>query len=155
MEIKEKIGGIQGKVKCILKNIHTNEIKIYEYDNLITTAGLVAIARRLGGIALKSNEGQITYGATGTNATAPAIGDTTLGTELARKLFSSTSYASNVSTLRVFFNTSESNGALKEFGLFGEDATASADSGTLFEHAAMDITKTVADTLTVECIIIV
>ena len=143
-----------GRVKCILKDVNTGEKEIKEYDNLIVNVGKVAIARRLAGIGLLANESQVTYGATGTDNTAPTVNDTTLGTELARKLVASTSYNAGTRqcTIRTFFTTAESNGALKEFGLFGEDAGAGADSGTLFEHANIDITKDNTKTLTVEVI---
>lgn len=139
-----------GRVKCILTDVKTGEQEIKEYNNLIVTVGKVAIARRLGGIALLANEGQCTYGAVGTDATAPLVTDTVLGTELARKALSVTSYVSNVITLRTFYTTAEANGALKEFGLFGEAATAAADSGTMFNHAAIDLTKDNTKTLIVE-----
>jgi hypothetical protein len=139
-----------GKVKCILKNVNTGQVTIKEYDNIVVTCGKVAVARRLGGLGTYANEGQVTYGATGTGTTTPAITDIKLTTELTRKLISSSSISGNISIIRAFFNTSESNGALKEFGLFGEAATGSADSGTMFNHVLIDITKTVADTLTFE-----
>jgi len=144
-----------GRVKCILEDVITGEKTIKEYDNLVTNAGKVAIARRLANIGLLANEGAITYGATGTDATAPLVTDTILGTELARKLVASSSYNAGTRqcTIRTFFTTAESNGALKEFGLFAEDAGAGADSGTLFNHANIDITKDVTKTLTIEVII--
>jgi len=144
-----------GRVKCILEDVNTGRIEIKEYDNLVTNVGKIAIARRLAGIGLKANEGQITYGATGTNAAAPDVTDTILGTELERKLVASSSYNAGTKqcTIRTFFTTAESNGALKEFGLFGEDAAGGGGSGTLFNHAAIDITKDNTKTLTIEVII--
>ena len=148
---------ITGKIRCTLTNVYTGEREIKEYDNLITNAGKVAIARRLACIAELANEGQVTYGATGTDNTAPLVGDTTLGIELERKLVASSSYVggSRTCTIRTFFTTAESNGALKEYGLFGEAATGAADSGTMLEHAAIDITKDNTKTLTVEVILTV
>ena len=131
-------------------DVITGEIKIKETRNIIVTAGKVAIARRLGGIALLANEGQITYGAVGTDNTAPTVGDTTLGTELARKAVSSSSYSSNVITINTFFTTAEANGAIEEIGMFGEAAAAAADSGTMFNHALESITKDVTKTLLLE-----
>jgi len=148
---------ITGIVRCTLEDVRTGKKEIKEYKNLITNAGKVAISRRLAGIALLANESQITYGASGTDNTTVAVTDTVLGTELKRKVLSSTSYVagSRTCTLRVFFTTAESNGALKEFGLFGEAATAAADSGTLMEHANIDLTKDNTKTLTVEVILTV
>ena len=39
---------------------------------------------------------------------------------------------------------------LKEVGTFGEDAGAAADSGTMFNHAAINITKDNTKTLTID-----
>ena len=146
---------LKGKVRCILEDVNTGEKIVKEYNNLVTNAGKVAIARRLANIGLYANESAITYGATGTDTTAPLVTDTVLGTELARKAVASSSYNAGTreGTIRTFFTTAESNGALKEFGMFGEEATGAADSGTLINHAAIDITKDVTKTLTIEVII--
>jgi len=157
MKLKPEGLKITGIVRCTLEDVNTGKKEVKEYKNLITNAGKVAIARRLAGTALYANESQVTYGATGTDNTTVAVGDTTLGTELARKVIASTSYdaGTRTCTIRVFFTTAESNGALKEYGLFGEAATAAADSGTLMEHANIDLTKDNTKTLTVEVIITV
>ena len=148
---KKERAFLEGRITMIFHDAKTGkELRRSHYKNLITSAGVIAIARRLINEGAVANEGIITYGATGTNATAPAISDTTLGTELERKLLSVTSRSTNVATLRTFFTESESVGTLTEFGLFGEDASAAADSGTLFEHAAISETKTANETLTVE-----
>lgn len=155
IRLHENFGEPHGMVRCILENVITGKKRIYTYRNLITTAGRVALARRLGYTNLYSHEGAITYGAVGTDNTAPTIGDTTLGTEIERVTINQTTYSSNIVTIRTYFSTAEGNGALKEFGLFGEAATGVADTGTLFEHAAIDIVKAVTDTLTVEVLITV
>lgn len=145
---------IKGKVRLILTDVKTGEVEISEYiPNLIPTVGRAAIARRLRNALAVSNEGIITYGAVGTGTTAPLNADTTLETEIERKQIASSSNADNVLTIRTFFSTSEANGDLKEFGLFGEDATGVVDSGTLFERVAIDRTKTAAKTLTIESVI--
>lgn len=146
---------LKGKVIFTLHNPITEWKEVKEYDNLITTAGMTMVARRLGDIGLLANEGIASYGATGTDATPPVAGNTQLGAELARKVFADTSYSANEITFNTFFNTGESNGVLKEWGVFGEAATGTANSGTLLEHAAIDITKTGAVTLTVETVITV
>ena len=148
-KVKESISWT-GDITLIFENAKTGKKRIRRYKNLMTTAGKEAIARRLKNEALKSNECIVTYVAVGTGAGAPAAGDTTLDTELARKAVTSTSRSSNIVTIRSFFTTSEANGTLTEMGLFGEDASAAADSGTLFNHATIAETKTGAETLTVE-----
>ncbi len=141
---------ITGKIKMKFENPVTGAVRVSDYDNLITTPGVIAIARRLINEGALANEGIITYGASGTDGTAPTIADTTLGTELARKIVSSVARSANVITITTFFTTAESVGTLAEWGLFGEAATGAADSGTLFEHALISEVKSNSETLTVD-----
>jgi len=152
VKVKESDCGISTKIIATLEDIHTGEKIIKEFHNVICTVGKVAIARRLAGIAEKANEAQITYGATGTDNTAVAAGDTTLTAELARKVVASSSYTTNTCEIRVFFNATESVGAIEEFGFFGEDATVAADSGTLFNHLLLSLAKSNTQTLTVSVV---
>jgi len=142
---------ITGKVTLTFEDVKTHKVRQYTYKNLFVTAGKVAVAARLSGVdSPASTKGVITYCAVGTDATAPDAADTDLGTELARKQIAVRDYSSNIASFRTFFNTSEANGALKEAGLFGDDATSAADSGTLYCHTAIDKTKTSAETLTID-----
>ena len=118
--------------------------------NIIPTVGKIAIARRLRNAASQSNEGMITYGAVGTGTTPAAATDTTLETELFRKILAQRTNDNNECTFRMYMTTSEGNGTLTEYGLFGEAASASADSGTLFERVIISKTKTSSKTLTIE-----
>lgn len=139
-----------GKIIIELTHVKTGKKTIIKSDNLLTTAGKALILDRLtGGV----NTCEITYGAVGTNSTAPAVGNTTLGTELARKVLAGRSYSGVVMTFVTFFSTAEANGAIEEFGLFGDGASGSADSGTLFNHAAISATKTSSYTMTISCAI--
>ncbi len=149
VKFKENPVSISTKIICTLEDIYTGKKIVKEFHNVICTVGKVAIARRLAGIALLANEGQITYGATGTNTNVPAAGDTVLGTEIARKQVASSSYTSNTCEIRTFFTATESVSTLKEFGLFGENASATPDSGTLFNHAVISVEKLNTQTLTV------
>ena len=140
-----------GLIRVIKENVITGVKTIQIYKNVICTVGKTAIGRRLINTALKTNEGMITYGATGTGNTTPAATDIKLTTEISRKQIASSYYTANVITIRTFFNTSNSNGNIEEFGLFGEDATSTTDSGTMFNHVLISLTKTSSETLTVEC----
>jgi len=149
----------KGRIRCTCRNVVTGAVRVREYDNLITTAGKAAIARRLiGDATYDPSTGKVTYGAVGTGTTAPAASDIKLGTETFRKVLAyTTRTADNVALLRTFINTTEGGSGgnihLYEFGLFGEAATGVADSGTLFNHAAIDEDKTSSETLTIECVI--
>jgi len=136
-----------GQVALILIDARTGKIKGIDYQkNMVVTAGKNSMADALRGTTA-NNKGIITYCAMGTDDTAPAESDTDLGAALGRKLISVRSADGNVATFETFFTTSEVNGTLKEAGLFGDDATSAADSGTLFCKAAIDRVKSSNDTL--------
>ena len=135
-----------GLVKFEFRNIHTGKVRTIEVENLITDAGKNSIALALKGTTSK---GEITYCAVGTDATAPDAGDTVLGVEIERKLVSVRSTSSNITTFQTFFTTSEANGTLAEAGLFGDDASGTVDTGTLYAHTAISKTKTSSETLTI------
>jgi len=138
-----------GAVAIILADAITGRIKDVNYvKNLITTAGKTSMAAALQG-ATTNNQGIITYCAVGTDGTAPAAGNTDLGTELYRKLISVRSNTANAALFQTYFTTGEANGLLLEAGLFGDDATSTLGSGTLFAHVAISRTKTSNDTLTI------
>lgn len=144
--------GLKAKVnvKGVFRDAKTGKItKQFEGHNLAVDTGLYAIAERLSGVEA-NNSGTITYCALGTGTNAPAAGNTTLQTELFRKAVSVRSSSDNIARFRSFFSTDEANDTLKEVGLFGEDATASADSGTLFCRLSIDKTKTSSETLTLD-----
>lgn len=139
---------ITGRLELILRDAKTGRIKAREiYKNLFVTTGKEAVARGISG-NITSNNGQITYCAVGTSTTSPALGNTTLVAEIARKQISTRSSSGAVATFRTFFNQSEANGVLKEAGLFGEGASATTDSGTLFARTSINRTKSSSDTLT-------
>jgi len=67
--------------------------------------------------------------------TAPALGDTQLTTETARKAITSRTRSGNVVTFSTFFTAAESTYNIKEAGVFGHStASAAANSGVLASH---------------------
>lgn len=134
-----------GKVQVILRDAATGQIKHQrEYTNMVVDTGKNSIASRLRGT---DSVGVITYCAVGTGGTAPTEANTKLQTELLRKLISVRSVDGNDAIFETFFTTEEANGTLLEAGLFGDAATATADSGTLFCRVIINRTKTSNDTL--------
>lgn len=148
IKIKEKCG-ITGRIKLITQDIITGEIEESDWiHNFITDIGRTAIARRLGNIALKTNEGMITYAGVGIGADAPSVLSTKLSSEFIRKNVSDANIIDAYTIeLRLYLSLSEGNAGLTNFGLFGEDASAVTDSGTLFEIVAINKVKTNAKTL--------
>lgn len=136
-----------GKVLAILQDIHTGHIRKNLTDNMVLTAGKNALADRLIGTTT-NNRGIITYCGLGTGITAPVAGNTDLETELFRKLISTRSVVGNIATFQTFFTATEVVGTLTEAGLFGDDASGTANSGTLFCRTLINRVKTSSDTLT-------
>jgi hypothetical protein len=100
-------------------------------NNLVVTAGKSMVAALL----VDTETTGLTYHAIGTDATAPALADTTLGTETARKAWTIRSRASSTITLEVFYLAAEATFDIAEAGVFGgSTASATPDSGTLFSH---------------------
>lgn len=142
------IPGLKGEVLVEIFDAKTGRLKeSAHYKNLVVTAAKNAIADALRG-NVANNQGQITYCAVGTSTTSPALADTQLNAEIARKLISVRSASGNVATFKTFFNQSEANGVLKEAGLFGGLASDTLNTGTLFCHVNINRTKTSSDTLT-------
>jgi hypothetical protein len=133
-------------VKATFKNIETGKTTVIRKHNITCTVGKNSVASRFAG----NDTGKITYMAVGTGTSSPSASDTTLQTELTRKQISIRTPSGATCAFRTFFNSSEANGTLKEIGLFGDDASATADSGTLFARASIDKEKTSSETLTLD-----
>ena len=105
--------------------------------NLITTLGKVLLTRFLA--EESGRDTGVTWLAIGTGLTAPAITDTQLTTETARKAVATPVYrVSNRLEIKGYFPSANCNVFVKEVGLFGHStASATANSGDLFNHALL------------------
>lgn len=151
MEIQNILSDLvipKGACALVLRDAKTGRIKSVDLlNNTFVTVGKNSIATALMG-EKANNQGIITYCAVGTSVIAPELTDTGLTTEIFRKLVSVRSVADNVATFQTFFSTSEANGTLREAGLFGDNATGTANTGTLFSKLAINRVKSTSDTLT-------
>ena len=148
MKSKESIG-LKGHYKFTLTDIHTGEVRVYEYDNLIVTAGRTALANHLTNAVPTVTPLRINFTALGTGTTAPANGDTQLQTEVFRKATASETNSNNVAFVTAFYTASEVSGTFREAGLFIA-GTITANSGTLFSRVAINITKSLSESLTID-----
>lgn len=141
--------GIHGIHAFIFRDAKTGKVKrLSVYRNTITTVGKTMLSKRIVG---EGNDCNITYGAVGTGVFPANPGSsTTLVTEDTRKTITSANYSGAVATILTYFGSSDANGTLTEWGQFGEDATAAADSGTLFNHTEISEEKTSSETLSIE-----
>jgi hypothetical protein len=105
-----------------------------EAHNLIVTTGKVLVARML---AEDSGfDTGLTYCEVGTNTTAPALTDTTIGTVTKRNAITAYRRTSNRVQFRTFFAAGDITAFLKAIGLYGHStATATDQTGELFNHA--------------------
>jgi hypothetical protein len=116
----------------------------FESHNLAVNAGRTQLLNLIASVGGHSGT---TYFAVGTGSNAPSTGDTQLQTEFFRKVFSTTTISGNQVDLSTVFNTGEGNTTYAEAGLFGNGATGTANSGTLFARSSYVYTKSSAVTL--------
>lgn len=125
------------------------ETEVTVVKNLIPTVGRSAIANWLTQASPSPASMRLNYTALGTGTTAPANGDTQLQTETYRKTIASATNSNNIAYCTAFYTAVECSGTYKEAGVF-MNATGTANSGTIFSHVAIDITKTTSNTLTID-----
>lgn len=109
--------------------------------NLIVTVGKSFLANAV----LASSTSPFTHMAIGTNGTAAALTDTTLGTEVARSAFTTSSRTDNVVTLSTTYAAGTGTGSLQEAGIFN-----ASSGGTMLSHVVFSaVNKGAADSLTI------
>lgn len=117
--------------------------------NLVVDAGLTLLANRISD-AVPDSGCLINYLAVGTGTATPDAGDTELQTENARKAVTSRTNADAVAAISTVFDAGEvPTSTLKEVGAF-IDATATADSGTLFARQNIDVPVTALDAVFID-----
>ena len=149
--IKESDGiKMIGKWKFTIRDAKTGKIKrIYEYDNLVPTAGRSIIAEALSGGLSAIGDIEVNKTSLGSGSTAPDNADTTLETETFRKDVASATFVDNQLFLTAFYIAAEAVGTHAEAGIH-INGTASADTGTLLSRVLISITKSASETLTVD-----
>jgi hypothetical protein len=144
----EKLGA-SGRYHIVVKDQHGNIKHDKYYDNLTTTVGRALIIERIFN-ATPSADLLVDYIAVGTGTTAPAVGDTTLETETARKLRVSLANSSNVGSVSTVFAAGDvPTSTLKEVGLF-INGTGTVDTGTLLSRTAIDLPVTALDSVFID-----
>lgn len=139
MNIVDK-AGVTGRVQLVLNG------KVAYENNLVLTTGKNWIASRLTGAGVGAG-----YIAVGTASNAPAIGDTALGAEVARKALTVPNgvAVNNTVTYETTFTETEGNGVLREAML-----NTAAVAGIAIARVAFPIiTKTDTDLFTVRWVL--
>ena len=140
---------LKGIYKFTLEDINTGAKRVFEYENLIPTSGRTAIASHLTNAVPVPSVLRANYTALGTGGTPPANADTQLQTETFRKAIASETNSANVAYMTAFYTATEVSGTFLEAGIFIA-GTITPNSGTLFSRVAINITKTLTETLTID-----
>ena len=135
-----------GNVRITVRDLDGNIIEQIVKPNLIVNVGLNMVRDMLAGDVA---DGEIKYIALGTNAAAPAMGDTQLGTEIFRKVItSSTKPAVGQWNSVWYIAPAEAVAAIEEIGFFaGAGAVAGADTGILIARILYSRNKTNLESL--------
>jgi len=132
---------VVGKLSLVLRDEYGNIKQQIDKDNLVVTVGKNFLANAV----LASSSSPFTHMAIGTNGTAATLADTTLGTEIARSAFTTSSRTNNVVTLSTTYGAGTGTGALQEAGIFN-----ASSAGTLLSHVVFSvINKGSADSLSI------
>lgn len=100
-----------------------------DIDNLLVTTGLAWMAARFVGTPTA-----MSHMAVGSGVVAPALANTTLGTELGRAVLTAQTSATNVSTFSSTFAAGVGTGAVTEAGIFN-----AAAAGTMLNRATFAV----------------
>lgn len=145
--IKEQFP-IKGDLHIVVKDALTGEVKVDRLEkNLVVTVGKNWIASRMSG----TSSDVMGWMAVGTDSTAPATGNTTLGAEIARVALTSTTPSTNTVTYVAVFGAGVGTGALVEAGLFNANTSGTMLSRTTYST----INKGSGDEMTVTWVITV
>lgn len=114
-------------------------------DNVVTTVGKEFIASFLKSAALAASTFTAKYVAIGTDATAEAVGNTGLGTEVSRHTGTVSYTSGGIYEVVATFATGSGTGGIVEYGLYSSNT-----AGTLISRdTESTITKGANDTLTI------
>lgn len=119
------------------------------FENITPLVGFTALTKAMSGHAASLAEIVPNVHALGTGVTAPTSADTQLQTEVTRKLLASQAYAGNKAYYTAVYETTEANGTWTEMALF-LNATLVANNGVMWDRSAIGITKTSAQSLTID-----
>ncbi len=138
--IKERIRA-KGTLRLVLTGADGTVRDDRKLQNLVVTTGLTFIASRMA----SDSASVMTHMALGTGDTEPAIGDTTLGVEVAREALTSASASANVVSYAATFDPGVGTGAITEAGIFND-----ASSGVMLNRVTFPVVnKQAGDTLSI------
>lgn len=135
----------------VIEHFFGGAIKKIVYHNIIPTVSRQQICKALSNNIAAVSEISVNYQELGTGTTTPANGDTGLQTPsgATRKAVSSRTYSSNQLNITAFWAATEATGTWREFASFMSGSLTS-NSGVIFNHAAINVTVSAAQSLTID-----
>lgn len=127
MNINEDLK-MKGELTIVRRNAAGEITKELHVPNLVVTAGKGYIASRMTG----TTAGVMSHMAIGTGTTAPAAGDTTLGTEAGRVALTSSVASANTVTYTAAFAAGTGTGAITEAGILNASTAGTLLCRTTF-----------------------
>lgn len=119
-------------------------VEARDVSNLVVTAGLTHLAARAVG-----SPTAMSHMAAGTGATAAALGNTTLGTEIGRVALTSAVSSVNTIVYTATFGPGVATGSITELGLFNASSSGTMLARTVFAALVKDSLMTLTVTWTV------
>lgn len=137
--------GIQGNWTFELRDEHGNLKQHVKGTNVVCTNGKEFLASFLYSAAAAASTFTMRYIAIGTDATAEAAANTTLGTEVSRHTGTVSYVSGQIFQVKATFAAGSGTGAIYEYGLFSSNT-----GGTMLARdTEAVINKSAGDTLTV------
>ena len=138
-----------GKVFVTVTGANGEVKQQFEVPNLVVTTGKNHIAAKIA--ATTNSPAAMTHMAIGTGSTAPAAGDTTLGTETGRVSLSGPVVSTNTITYTATFPAGTGSGAITEAGIFNASTAGTMLCRTTFPT----VTKQAGDSIAVSWVVTV
>lgn len=138
-----------GKVFVTVTGANGEVKQQFEVPNLVVTTGKNHIAAKIA--ATTNSPAAMTHMAIGTGSTAPAAGDTTLGTETGRVSLSGSVVSTNTITYTATFPAGTGSGAITEAGIFNASTAGTMLCRTTFPT----VTKQAGDSIAVTWVVTV
>lgn len=135
---------VTGKLHIVLRDMYGNIKEEKTVNNLVVTVGKNVIAARLQGTSV----GVMTHMGLGTNAAAPAAGNTALGAEIVSSRIPLTVSGGTVVTNTVTYATTfvggVGTGAVTEAGIFSAASAGNMLCRTTFSPVNKDVSDTMS-----------
>lgn len=120
------------------------------FSNILTSAGRSYALQYLASRTANTPAFAQYFGVGNVQINAVAPGDTSLAGEIARVVPSKANIVGTQVDIASFFGASQANTTWTNAGLFGVNATSTANSGTLMTHALISYTKSSSVSVTVD-----